>query len=62
MFASGLNTEDVRGFHYRGGKIPNELIGIICFRGPYETCGLLEWFRARGFVFLHDVTIVLSRT
>jgi len=35
FYSHGVKTEDVRGFHYMGGKIPNELIGILSWRASF---------------------------
>jgi hypothetical protein len=34
-YSHGLKTEDVRGFQYSGGNLPNEMLGILSWRASF---------------------------
>jgi hypothetical protein len=35
FYSHGVRTEDVRGFHYTGGNLPNTLLGILSWRASF---------------------------
>jgi len=35
FYSHGDKTEDVRAFHYSGGNLPNELLGILSWRASF---------------------------